>query len=174
MKRPRRLAKTITWGLLALASSLAMAQSPAGTTTDLAVNQAAATTCSAGEAVTLTGTMHFEYTVGQSSVTDPATGITTTYNNFQLNLTTDLTGAGATTKTKYIASTASSTSSSTTDSSAQFTVTLRYGLASQDAAPSLMLNQVVNVTVDTGGHISATLVSSSTDCVDQPSSGEAQ
>ena len=156
----------VAWVVLAAAGALAQAS---GGTYDLAVNQTASTTCSAGEPVALSGKLHLDLSV--TTVTDTTTVPPTFIYVYQTTISSDLSGVGQNSQTNYIASTGYSGGSQSTSSPAQFTVALRYGLDSQGTAPSLMLNQTVNITADNTGKISATLVNSSTDCVDQPSDG---
>ena len=156
----------VAW--VALAASAALAQASGGTY-DLAVNQTASTTCSAGEPVALSGKLHLELSV--TTITDTTTSPATLIYVYQVMISSDLSGVGQTTQSNYIASTGYSGGSQSTSSPAQFTVALRYGLDSQGTAPSLMLNQTVDITADNTGKISATLLNSSTDCVDQPSDG---
>ena len=72
---------------------------------------------------------------------------------------------GQTTQTNYAGNASFGDDFPSTDSPAQLSVTLRYRLNSDGSAPSLMLNQTVNITVDTSGNISASVASSSTQCV---------
>ena len=159
---------TVIVAWVTLPGSGAFAQAGGGNY-DLIVNQTASTSCSAGEPVALSGKLHLELSV--TTITDTTTSPATLIYVYQVTISSDLSGVGQTTQTNYIASTAYSGGSQSTSSPAQFTVVLRYGLDSQGAAPSLMLNQTVNITADNTGKISATLVNSSTDCVDQPSDG---
>jgi hypothetical protein len=156
----------VAWVVLAASGALAQAS---GGTYDLAVNQTASTSCPAGEPVVLSGKLHLELFV--TTITDTTTAPPTLVYVYQVTISSDLSGIGQTARTNYVASTAYSGGSQSTNSSDQFTVVLRYGLDSQDAAPSLMLSQTVNITVDNTGKIGATLVNSATDCVDQPSDG---
>ena len=159
---------TVIVAWVTLPGSGAFAQAGGGNY-DLIVNQTASTSCSAGEPVALTGKLHFGLSV--STITDTTTQPPTLIYVYQATISSDLSGVGQNTQTNYIASTGYSGGSQSTSSPAQFTVALRYGLDSQGTAPSLMLNQTVNITADNTGKISATLVNSSTDCVDQPSDG---
>jgi hypothetical protein len=142
---------------LALAVALSVPAALAQSTLDVAVNQTASTTCSSGEPVALSGNLHFTY----SFTTDPATGI----NTYQINIASSLSGVGQATQTSYAGEAASFAFGLPSISSpAQFTVQLGSRLDSQGSAPSLMLSQTVNITVDTGGNISASAASSSTSC----------
>jgi hypothetical protein len=158
-------------GWIAIATAGAQGQARSATY-DLAVSQTAPTTCSAGEPVALNGRMQFEASV--STVTDTTTSPPTVIYTYQTSIASDLSGVGQTTGTNYTASTAYSGGSQSTTSPARFTVVVRYGLDSQGSAPSLMLNQNLQLTVDDTGRIGATLLSNSTDCVDQPSEGDSQ
>jgi hypothetical protein len=136
---------------------------------DLSVGQTVSSTCSAGEPVTLGGNLHFDLSV--STTTDTTTSPPTVIYNYQTSITGVLSGVGQSTSTNYTAGSGYSGDSQSTASPANFIVELRYGLDSQGSAPSLMLNQTIQLAVDNNGGISATLVNSSTDCVDQPSQG---
>ncbi len=157
---------SVAW--LVVPASRAAAQVSNGAS-DLAVNETVSTTCAAGEPVALTGNLRLNLSVTTSTdtTTDPPTPVYV----YQVTISSDLTGVGQTNKTGYVASTGYSGGSQSTSSPAQFTVALRYGLDSHGAAPSLMLNQTANITADNTGKIIATLVNSSTDCVDQASQG---
>jgi len=157
------------WIVIATTGAQGQARNP---TLDLAFSRTAPTTCSVGEPVTLNGRMQFEASV--STVTDTTTSPPTVVYTYQTSIASDLSGVGQTTGTSYTASTAYSGGSQSTTSPASFTVMLRYGLDSQGSAQSLMLNQNLQVTVDDTGRIGATLLSSSTGCVDQPSEGDSQ
>lgn len=152
----------------ALSGSEALAQGSDGAF-DLTINQTASTTCAAGEPVGLAGNLHLGLSV--ATTTDTTTSPATVYYIYQATISSDLSGTGQNTGATYSASTAYSGGSQSTSSPAQFTVALRYGLDSHGAAPSLMLNQNVNITADSTGNITATLANSSTDCVDPASSG---
>ena len=125
-------------------------------TTDVAVNQTANTMCSSGEAVALNGNLHFAY----SFTTDATTGI----NAYQITLTSNLSGVGQATQTSYAGNASFAYGYPTTASPAQITAQLKYPLDSQGSAPSLMLNQTVNITVDTNGNITAGVANSLTTC----------
>jgi hypothetical protein len=142
---------------LAMVAGLSAGAALSQSIVDVAVNQTATNSCSSGEAVALSGNLHFAY----SFTTDPATGI----NNYQVAILSDLSGVGQATQTSYVGENASfGYNFPTTASPAQVILQLGSRLFSQGAAPSLMLNQTVNVTVDTSGNISATVASSSTQC----------
>jgi len=151
-------------GWLVLPASRALAQASSGAS-DVAVNETVSTTCSAGEPVALTGNLHLDLSV--TTTTDTTVIPPTPVYVYQVTISSDLSGVGQTTKAGYVASTGYSGGSQSTSSPAQFSVALRYGLDSHGEAPSLMLNQLVNITADNTGKISATLANSSTDCVDQ-------
>lgn len=125
--------------------------------TDVGINQTAATTCSTGEPVAVSGNLHFAY----SFTTDSATGI----NTYHVAIGSNLSGAGQATQTNYVGDNASfAYDFPTTDSPAQITLQLGSRLFSQGSAPSLNLSQAVNISVDTAGNISANVPSSSTTC----------
>jgi len=125
--------------------------------TDVVVNQTATANCAAGEPVALSGGLHLAYTF----TTDSTTGITT----YHVAIASNQSGAGQTTQTNYVGDDASfAYDFPTTDSPAQITLQLGSRLFSQGSAPSLMLSQTVNITLDTAGNISANVPSSSTTC----------
>ncbi len=140
--------------LAALMAPAAVGQSTYST--NVSVNQTASTTCSSGEAVALSGNLHFTY----SFTTDAATGI----NTYQITLASNVSGVGQATQTSYAGNASFAYGYPTTASPAQITAQLAYRLDSQGSAPSLTLNQTVNITVDTSGNISASVASSSTSC----------
>ena len=150
-----------------LAGSEALAQGSGAY--DLAINQTAGTACPAGEPVALAGNLHLGLSV--TTFTDTSTDPPTLYYVYQVTISSDLSGTGQNTGGAYSASTAYSGGSQSTSSPAQFTVALRYGLDSHGDAPSLMLNQNVNITADNTGNITATLANSSTTCVDPAGNG---
>jgi hypothetical protein len=136
-----------------LSAPVALAQS----STDVSVNQTAATTCSSGEPVAVSGNLHFAY----SFTIDSTTGI----NTYHIAIASNLSGGGQATQTNYVGDNASfAYDFPTTDSPAQITLQLGSRLFSQGSAPSLTLSQTVNITVDTAGNISANVPSSSTTC----------
>jgi Tfp pilus assembly protein PilX len=138
---------------IAMTSTLATAQS----TTDVAVNDTASTSCPSGEAVALNGVLHLAFT----STTDAATGI----NNYQIAVLSDISGTGQATQTDYAGENASfGYNFPTTDSPAQISLQLGSRLFSKGAAPSLQLTQTLNITADTAGHISASTAGSNTQC----------
>lgn len=138
---------------LAIGSTLATAQS----TTEVAVNDTASTSCPSGEAVALTGVLHLAFT----STTDAATGI----NNYQIAVLSEQSGTGQATQTNYAGENASfGYNFPTTDSPAQISLQLGSRLFSKGSAPSLQLNQTLNITVDTAGHIRASTAGSTTQC----------
>jgi hypothetical protein len=136
---------------------------------DLSVSQMASTTCSSGEPVALGGSLHFDVAV--STTTDTTASPPTVIYSYQTSIASALSGVGQITNTNYTAGTGYSGGSQSATSAASFTVALRYGLDSHGSAPSMMLNQTLQVNVDNAGGINASVVSSSTDCVDQPIAG---
>jgi hypothetical protein len=139
--------------LMSLVAPAALAQSAV----DVSINQTAPTSCTSGEAVGLNGNLHFVY----SFSTDSTTGI----NTYNVAIASNLSGAGQATQTSYAGESALfAYSFPTTDSPAQITLQLGSRLFSQGTAPSLALNQAVNITVDTAGNISANVPNSSTTC----------
>jgi hypothetical protein len=142
--------------LLALAT-LAVAPAVAQSAVDVSVNQTAPSTCSSGEAVALSGILHFAY----SFTTDSTTGI----NTYHVAIASNLSGLGQATQTDYVGENASfGYDFPTLDSPAQITLQLGSRLFSQGSAPSLTLSQTANIMVDTSGNISAAVGNSSTTC----------
>ena len=138
--------------VMALGTSAALAQS----TLDVNVDQTTATTCSSGEPIVLNGNLHFGY----SFTTDPTTGI----NTYRVTIASNISGIGQATQTNYAGSASYGYDFPSTDSPAQITLQLATRLSSQGSAPSLMLSQTLNITVDTSGNIDASVASSSTQC----------
>ena len=153
----RSCLKLLTFSLaLAVTSALSIPAALAQSTVNISVNQTASSSCPSGEPVALTGNLHFTY----SFTTDPVTLI----NAYQINVSSGVSGIGQSTQTNYAGGASFGYNLSTTNSPAQFTAQLSYGLNSQGSAPSLTLNQTVNITVDTSGNISASVANSSTQC----------
>lgn len=150
--------RLITWLVaLSVLSALSTPAALAQSAIDVSVNQMATSSCAAGEAVNLSGDLHLAY----SFTTDPTTGI----NNYQVAILSNLSGVGQATQTSYAGENASyGYNFPTADSPAQITLQLGSRLSSQGSAPTLLLTQAVNITVDTGGNISASVPSSSTNC----------
>jgi hypothetical protein len=136
----------------AFSQQMAMAQSAI----DVPINQTVSSTCPSGEAVALNGNLHFTY----SFTTDQITGIST----YQVNIGANTSGTGQTTQSNYSGSASFGYNISSASSPTQFPVQVSYGLASQGSAASLALTQLLNVTVDTSGNVSASLVDGSTRC----------
>jgi len=142
---------------LAVAAALGAPAALGQSTLDVPVNQTASTTCASGEAVGLNGNLHFAY----SFTSDP----TTLTNRYQITIASNVSGVGQATQTNYVGENASFAFGYTSpDSPAQLTVQLGSRLSSQGSAPSLTLTQTVNITVDTGGNISASVASNATTC----------
>ena|SRR5216683_6145621 len=149
----RLLTFSVVLAIFAALSTPARAQS----TLDVNVNQTAATSCSSGEAVALSGDLHLAY----SFTNDAATGI----NSNHVAILSNLSGLGQATQTNYAGENASfGYDFPSTVSPAQITLQLGSRLSSHGSAPSLTLNQTVNITVDTSGNISASVANSSTQC----------
>ncbi len=136
----------------------ARAQSaPPAYTYDTAItNQVTNNTCAAGEPVSLSGPLHFQY----SFATDPASGV----NTFTITASNNLNGVGQTTAGNYSASDSSDYIVSSSQQSAEATVELKANLVSQGAAPSMTLVQTLHILVDTSGNISAQVTDNSTQC----------
>ena len=154
----RSCCKILTFSLaLAVVAALSAPAAQAQSTLDVAVNQTAATTCSSGEAVAVSGNLHFAY----SFTTDSTTGI----NTYHIAIASNLSGVGQATQTGYAGENASfGYDFPTMDSPATITLQLGSRLFAQGSAPSLTLNQTLNITVDTSGNISAAVGNSLTSC----------
>jgi len=143
--------------VMVLTAAGALAQStPMTTSYDINVaDQVTVNTCSAGEPVSLNGTVHIE-----STVTTDSSGV----SSFAGTATNNLTGIGQTTSASYMAADSDEYSSNTSDPSADLTVELKSDLKSQGATPTLTLVQSLHLVVDASGNISAQVVSNSTSC----------
>jgi len=117
-------------------------------------NQGTVNTCSAGENVSLNGTIRFSY-----QITSDSTG-----NHFVVKAASNLTGVGQTTGANYTAAESNEYDANTPDSSKEMTVELSSDLNSQGASASMTLVQALHVTVDTNGSIAAEVVSNNTSC----------
>ena len=144
------IAILVVVGMIA-ASRGALAQS----SVDVAVNQTASTACSAGESVALNGNLHVQV----SAAADPNGG-----TRYEIGMSSSLTGVGQSTQASYSGSGSYGYGFTTGDSPAQVNLELGTPLKSQGSAPDLRLSQSVNITVDSSGSISASVISSSTDC----------
>ena len=148
--------------LLAFAASQTMSfgQSAAPpvtyTYTASVANQATTNNCSAGEPVSLNGTVQFSYQVS----TDPNTG----KNQFSITASNNLTGIGQTTAGNYTASDSADYVLSSSQQSTEASVQLKADLVSQGSAPSMTLVQTLDIVVDTSGNISAQVTDNSTQC----------
>jgi len=150
--------KLLTFATALIALVLCASAMQAQSAIDVSVNQSAPTSCTSGEDVALSGSLHFVY----SFTMDSTTGI----NTYNVAIASNLAGAGQATQTSYTGENAFfAYNFPTTDSPAQISLQLGSRLFSQGSAPSLNLIETVNITVDTAGNISATVPSSSTTCV---------
>lgn len=118
-------------------------------------NQATTNNCSAGEPVSLNGTVTFSY-----QFTTDSSGV----NHFTISAANNMNGVGQTSGTSYVANDSDNYNSSTSDPSADITVELRSELKSQGSTPGLTLVQSLHITVDTSGNISVQVVSNTTSC----------
>ena len=134
---------------------LPVARAQSASSYDAAVSQTVSTTCGNGEPVALTGNLHFQYSV----TADPGGG-----NRYEIAITSRFSGVGQTSQASYAGNGSYGYGFTTTDSPAQVTLQLSTPLTSEGSAPSLMLNQTVNITVDTAGNIGVSLGSASTSC----------
>ena len=153
----RNCVRFLTFSFILLIAAAFCTPALAQSAVDVNVNQTAATSCSAGEAVALSGNLHFAY----SYTTDSATGI----NTYRVGIASSLSGVGQATQANYVGENASyGYDFPTTESPTQITLQLGSRLSAQSPAPSLTLTQTVNITVDTSGHIGASVAGSSTEC----------
>jgi len=153
----RNCVRFLTFSFILLIAAALCTPALAQSTVDVNVNQTAATSCSSGEAVALSGDLHIAY----SYTTDSATGI----NTYRVSIVSSLSGVGQATQTNYVGENAAyGYNFPTTASPAQITLQLGSRLSSQGSAPSLTLTQTVNITVDTSGNISASVAGSNTQC----------
>ena len=119
-------------------------------------NQVTVNQCTAaGEPVSLSGNVHFQY----SFITD-SSGV----NHFSIAVSTNLSGVGQTSSGSYSASDSSSYTVNSSDSSADLTVDMKSDLVRQNAATSLTLVQTLHITVNTLGNITGQVVQSTTQC----------
>jgi hypothetical protein len=111
--------------------------------------------CAAGEPVSLSGGLHFQY----SFTTDP-----TTLNQFSITASNSLVGVGQNTGTNYTASDSADYIVSSTQQSTEATVELKADLVSHGSAPSMTLTQTLDILADTSGNISAQVTGNNTQC----------
>jgi hypothetical protein len=145
--------------LAAILLSVAMAlgqTAPITNSYDISViNQVAVNSCSAGEPVALSGTVHLTY-----SFTTDSSGT----NHFVINAADELTGLGQNSGLTYAANESAQYESNSDDNTADLTVELKSDLQPQGSGIGLTLVQSLHITVDTGGNISGQVVSNSTSC----------
>lgn len=142
--------------LLTLVVGAALAAAQSGGYSATLQNQLTTNSCSAGEPVALSGTMNYQVTVG----TDPDSGA----NTFTIMASNNLAGVGQTSGTNYTASDSSNYVLSSTQSSTEATVEFKSDLTSQGSAPSMTLDQSLDIVVDTTGNISVQVTGNSTQC----------
>lgn len=125
--------------------------------TDLYLNsQVTTNTCSAGEAVALSGNVHVQYSVS----VDSATG----KNVFSITASNNLTGVGQTTGTVYVAGDSNDYFVNSSQNSTEATVDFRTDLVSQGSAPSMTLVQSIHMLLDTSGNITIDIPQNGTQC----------
>ena len=157
--RSRQLTISLAVLLLALAAGApaVFAQSAPSFASDLYLDsQVTTNTCSAGEAVTLSGNVHVQYSVSVDS--------TTGKNLFAITASNNLTGVGQSTGTVYLAGDSSDYNVSSSQSSTEATVEFKTDLVSQGAAPSMTLVQTLHLLLDTGGNITIDIPQNATQC----------
>jgi hypothetical protein len=135
-------------------AGLAAGQAPAYTAT--LQNQVTTNSCSAGEPVTLSGTISYQVAVGS----DPSSG----KNTFTITASNNLNGVGQTTGTNYAANDSSDYIVSSTQTSTQAVVEFKSDLTSQGSVPSMTLIQTLDMVVDASGNISAQVTGNTTQC----------
>lgn len=148
---------SVVFGLavsMMLCAPAALAQS--GYTYSTSVGQTVSTACSSGEAVALSGTLQFQYSVTQ----DPDSG----NYRFQIAIMSSLSGVGQTTQTNYAENDTYGYGVTSASSPIQVTLQLQPTLVSQSSAPNLVLPQTVNITADTSGNITVSVANGSTSC----------
>jgi len=118
-------------------------------------NQVTVNNCSAGEPVTLNGTVQFTY-----HVTTDTSGV----NHFDITAANNLTGIGQSTTGIYTASDSADYILNSSQPSTETTVQLKSDLVSQGSAPSMTLVETLHIVVDTSGNISAQVMDNSTQC----------
>ena len=149
-------ARTLSGILLTLVVSAVFAAAQSGGYSATLQNQLTTNSCSAGEPVALSGTMNYQVAVG----TDPDSGA----NTFTISVSNNLAGVGQTTGGSYAASDSGNYILSSTQPSTEATVEFKTDLTSQGSAPSLTLDQTLDIVVDTTGNISVQVTGNSTQC----------
>ena len=147
--RAGMLAALVTW------AAAALGQSTVNSYDVNLSNQVAVNSCSTGEPVGLSGTVHVSY-----SFTTDSSNI----NHFVVNASSDLTGLGQNTGLAYGSNESEEYDSNNDDVTADLTVELKSDLKPQGAAVPLSLVQELHITVDTSGNISAQVVGNTTSC----------
>jgi hypothetical protein len=104
----------------------------------------------------LSGTINYQVAIG----TDPDTGA----NTFAITVSNNLTGVGQTTGGNYTASDSNNYILSSTQASTEAVFEFKTDLTSQGSAPSMTLDQSLDIVVDTSGNISAQVTGNATQC----------
>jgi hypothetical protein len=144
-------------GTILLLAAVAYGQSSLTSNQTVSVqNQTTTNQCStAGEPVTLNGTLQI-----QLGVTQDADGT----NHFSLSVKSDLNGVGQSSGSIYLASDSSEYQVNTTDTSAQMDAEVKSDLVQQGGEITLQLVQSLRINVDTSGAISGQVLQSTTKC----------
>ena len=136
---------------ISVAQSAPVYSSDAILSGQVTTNQCTAT----GEPVSLSGTVHFQY-----SFTTDSNGV----NHFSISAASNLTGVGQTSAASYSASDSSSYTVNSSDASADLTVNMKSDLVSQRSGAGLSLVQTLHMTVNTSGNVTGQVVQSTTQC----------
>lgn len=118
-------------------------------------NQVATNSCSSGEAVALSGNVHFQYTF----TTDDA-GV----HHFTITPSNNITGVGQTSSAAYTAGDSNTYTVNSSDPSTELDVDMQSDLTPQGQGTTLSLVQSLHIIVDIYGTISAQVVQNATQC----------
>jgi hypothetical protein len=149
----KHITKTIfTMALLALFAKSLPAQSGSF---EVATNGSVSSACGPGESVSGTSKVHFDHRVTPDAVNG---------NRYQIDIANNFSGAGQATQAQYSAAGSFGYEFISLDSPAQVSISISTHLDPEGKKSQLMLRQVLNITVDTSGSISANVVESSIEC----------
>lgn len=141
-----------TMALLTLFASSAAAQSGS---TDVATNGSVSSACGSGESVSGSGTVHLDHRVTPDAVNG---------NHYAIDISSTFTGSGQATQTQYSAAGLYGYEFISLDSPAQISISISTHLDPDGKKSQLMLHQVLNITVDVSGNITANVGESSIEC----------
>jgi hypothetical protein len=151
----RSIIQTALCILLALAAAAASAQSQTYTLDLPVTSQVTSNSCTAGEPVTLNGTLHLAY-----SFTTDADGV----NHFSFNATNDLSGVGQASGAGYTVAGSSAYTVNTSDASAELYPDVRSDLVPRSSGVPLTLVQSLQLSADSSGTITAQILQQATQC----------